>query len=185
MAGTTSVYQIPYPSAGDAADGAGNMQSGYAATDAAIAGGVARVTLNQTLAATNTTLQNITSLVRAVAANSQYWVRVLLLYQAAATPLIKIGWTMPAGATLDWTTGALASSVTAASSGIIEKVAYNAASVPVLGVDGATTVTAMIDGYLVTSAASGNLQLQAAQSVSNASAPIIIAGSVMFLRKTV
>lgn len=185
MSGTTTVYGLPFPSAGDPSDGAGNMQSGFAATDTAVAGLFSRKTANQALATTNTTLQNVTNLVVTPAINSQYWVRMMFLYQSPAASAIKIAWATPVGWTIDWTSGALASSVTAATSGIIEKVAYTLASVPVLGVDGATTLIAMVDGYLVTNATAGNLQLQAAQSVSSASASTVMAGSVLWLRKTV
>jgi len=183
MAGTTGIYAIPFPSAGDPADGAGVMQSVFAAVDTDLAGLLNRTTVNQVLAATNITLQDVTNMSVTVAASSSYWVRMLLFYQSPAASQIKIGWSAPAGATLAWTTGALASSVTAASSGVIEKLAYAIGSVPVLGVDGATTVTALVDGWLG-SGAGGTFKLQAAQSVSSASQSTIIAGSVLWLRKT-
>jgi hypothetical protein len=184
MSGTTTIYGLPYPTPPDPADGAGGMQSGYAATDTALAGLFSRTTANQLLAASNTTLQDVTNMSVTAAANSSYWVRALLFYQSPAVAAIKIGWSGPAGATLAWTSGALASSVTAATSGVIEKVAYAIGSVPVLGVDGATTLVAMIDGWLITTTG-GTFKLQAAQSVSNASQSTIIAGSVLWLRKTV
>lgn len=183
MSGTTGVYAIPYASSGDPADGAGNEQSGFSATDAAIAGLSSRTTVNQLLAASNTTLQDVTNMSVAVAASSSYWVKALLFYQSPAAAAIKIGWSGPGGATFAWTSGALASSVTAATSGIIEKVAYAIGSVPVLGVDGATTLVATIEGWLITTG-SGTFKLQAAQSVSSASQSTVIAGSVLWLRKT-
>jgi hypothetical protein len=184
MSGTTTVYAIPYPSPGDPADGAGNQQSGFAATDAAVAGLFSRTTVNQLLAASNTTLQDVTNMSVTAAANSAYRVKAFLLYQSPAVSAIKIGWSGPAGATFVWTSGALASSVTAATSGIIEKVAYAIGSVPVLGVDGATTLVATIEGWLITTTG-GTFKLQAAQSVLSASQSTIIAGSVLWLRKTV
>jgi hypothetical protein len=183
MSGITTVYGIPYPTSGDPADGAGNMQSGYAATDTAIAGLFSRTTVNQVLAATNIALQDVTNMSVTVAASGSYWVRMLLFYQSPAVSPIKIGWSAPAGATLAWTSGALAASVTAATSGIIEKVSYAIGSVPVLGVDGATTLVAVSEGWLG-AGAGGTFKLQAAQSVSNASQSTVIAGSVLWLRKT-
>lgn len=183
MSGATGVYGIPYATSGDPADGAGNEQSGFAVTDAAIAGLFSRTTVNQILAATNITLQDVTNMSVTVAASSSYWVKMLLFYQSPAVSAIKIGWSAPSGATLAWTSGALAASVTAATSGIIEKVAYAIGSVPVLGVDGATTLVAMSEGWLG-SGVGGTFKLQAAQSVSNASQSTIIAGSVLWLRKT-
>lgn len=183
MAGATTVYGLPYPTSGDPADGAGNMQAGYAATDAAIAGLFNRTTVNQAMAATNITLQDVTNMSVTTAASSSYWVKGLLFYQSPAASPVKIGWSAPAGATFAWTSGALAASVTAATSGIIERAAYAIGSVPVLGVDGAVTVVAMIEGWLG-SGAGGTFKLQAAQSVSSASQSTIIAGSVLWLRKT-
>ena len=184
MPGATTIYGIPVPTSGDPADGAGNMTSLAAAVDTDLAGLFSRTTVNQALAATNITLQDVTNMSVAVAASSAYWVRAFLLYQSPAVAPIKIGWSAPAGATFAWSSGALAASVTAATSGIIEKVAYTVASVPVLGVNGATTLVAMIEGWLITTN-SGTFKLQAAQSVSNASVSTIIAGSVLWLRKTV
>jgi hypothetical protein len=183
MPGTTTIYGLPFPSSGDPADGAGNIQSTAAATDTAIAGLFSRTTVNQVLAATNITLQDVTNMSVAVAASGSYWVKAMLFYQSPAVAPIKVAWSAPAGATLAWTTGALASSVTAASSGVIEKLAYAIGSVPVLGVDGATTLVAMMEGWLG-AGAGGTFKLQAAQSVSNASQTTIIAGSVLWLRKT-
>jgi hypothetical protein len=183
MPGATGIYGIPYATSGDPADGAGNEQSITAAIDTDLAGLFSRTSANQALAASNITLQDVTNMSVTTAATSSYWVRALLFYQSPAVAPIKIGWSAPAGATLAWTSGALAASVTAATSGIIEKLAYAIGSVPVLGVDGAVTLVAMIDGWLG-SGAGGTFKLQAAQSVSNASQSTIIAGSVLWLRKT-
>lgn len=183
MAGATPIYGIPYATSGDPADGAGNEQAGYAATDTALAGLFSRTTLNQVLAATNITLQDVTNMSVTTVASSSYWVKALLFYQSPAAAPIKIGWSGPAGSTFAWTSGALAASVTAATSGIIEKSAYAIGSAPVLGVDGATTLVAMIEGWLG-SGAGGPFKLQGAQSVSSGSQSTIVAGSVLWLRKT-
>jgi hypothetical protein len=183
MAGTTGVYQIPFPTSPDPADGAGNLQSLASAVDADLAGLFSRTTVNQLLGASNITLQDVTNMSVTVAASSSYWVKAMLFYQSPAVAPIKVGWSAPSGSSLAWTTGALASSVTAASSGVIEKLAYAIGSVPVLGVDGATTLVAMMEGWLG-SGVGGTFKLQAAQSVSSASQTTIIAGSVLWLRKT-
>lgn len=183
MASTTPIYALPYAVPGDPADGAGNEASMMGAVDTALAGIRVRKGSDQTVAS-NTVLQNDTVLLAPVAANSSYWMQLFFIYQSAATPLIKIGFTAPAGATLDWTGGALVSTVTAAVSGSIDRSALTIASSLVLGVDGATSLVALVQGWLITSAATGNLQFQFAQSVSNASAATSKTGSTLWLRKT-
>jgi hypothetical protein len=183
MATTTPIYALPIASASDPADGAGNESSMMGATDTALAGLRARKGSDQVVTS-STVLTNDTSLLRPVAINSSYWVKLFWIYQSGATPLVKVGWTAPAGSTFDWTAGALVSTVTAATSGSIDRAALTLASSKVLGVDGATSLVALIEGWLITSSTAGNLQFQFAQSVSDPGSTTSKAGSTLWLRKT-
>ena len=98
----TSLYNLPYAAPGDPADGAGNEQSMMSATELAVRGQLAYVTSNQTFTST-TTLANVTQIVLPVAANATYRFELFLNYGALAAAGIKIGWTVPAAASMVWT----------------------------------------------------------------------------------
>lgn len=183
MASTTPIYGLPYATPGDPADGAGNEASMMGAVDTALAGIRVRKGSDQNIIS-STVLTNDSALVAAVAANSSYKVELFWIYTSPAAALMKIGFTAPAAATLDWTANGLGSTVSAASAGVIERAALTIGSSQVIGCDGATSVVAIIEGWLITGANPGNLTFQWAQSVSTASNSTSKAGSTLWLRKT-
>lgn len=151
---------------------------------AASTGRVAK-TAAQTLTQSNTTLQNLTSLVFPVEASEVWFVEAwLLLTDANTTADWKFGWTAPAGATAAW---GMLSSVNVAGSlltaGLAQTplVTLSLADVAQEGGGGVTHPT-MLAGWFTMGANAGNVQLQAAQNTSNASNNTIEAGS--FLRLT-
>jgi hypothetical protein len=132
----------------------------------------------------STTLQDDDELFLSVAANCTYWMDVLFLYRAAATPLIKIAFSGPTAATLAWTPWALHNSVTAATAGTIETVIRDISGEISLGVAGTgTTVTARPVGILTTSSTAGTFRVRWAQNVSNATGSVVKAGSSLMLRR--
>lgn len=54
------------------------------------------------------TVQNDDHLVLAVAANTDYWMECQVVYNAPTANDMKLGWTVPAGATFEWSNNGLA-----------------------------------------------------------------------------
>lgn len=140
-------------------------------------------TAAQTYAVSSTTLQNDTDLnTPNLAANGVYQVEALIFYSTLAAALLKIGFTFPSGAGLTWSAVALDSSVTAAAAGIVSRAVLGSGTL-VLGCNATNFTAARISGLLIMSSTVGKLQFQAAQSVSNATAPKIGASSYMTIKR--
>lgn len=130
----------------------------------------------------STTLQNDDELFIPVVASATYIMTSMIVYRAAATPQIKINWTVPAGGTMLWTPGSLDSAVTAGFNGNINKAIYDLSVAPTLGCGGAAqSIVATPSGVITTSSTAGNLQFQWAQFASNATATVVKAGSWIHL----
>lgn len=133
--------------------------------------------------ATNTTMQDDDELFVALDANSQYIFHALISYDASTTGDIKMQFTVPSGAS--GRRYALNAAVNATS---CNSSAQNSWGGPITtaisGIGGIGVVCeALIDGYVSTSGTSGNLRLQFAQDVSDATASIVKAGSFIQWRK--
>jgi len=134
----------------------------------------ARVTANQNVGPSNTTLQNVTEIALVLAANAVYDFRLDLQYGTNTTADIKIGWVGPSGYAMDiafmvfnvsetWVTGRTTESV-------------------VLGMGG-TGNYAYFSGVLTTGSTAGTLQLQAAQNTSTAVATNVEAGTLLIAHR--
>ena len=108
-------------------------------------------------------LQNDDELLYALTANQQIAFELLLLYNTTNAAGLKIGWTVPAGATLTWggtwynNTG---DPVTVAN--------YTAASTAAFYGSSTAPQVARVHGYITNGATPGNLQLQWAQYAATA-----------------
>lgn len=126
-----------------------------------------------TYASASTTLQNDPDLVTpALVPTGVYDIACNLFYSTVAAALFKIAWAFPSGSAWTWQSLSLDASVTAANAGIINRGAQGSAAL-VLGCNAASTMACRIFGTLTMGATAGALQLQAAQSVSNATAPTV------------
>lgn len=183
MAGTTTIYGLPYASPGDPADGAGNEQSMMAGVDTALAGLRAVKAAQQTFA--NNTVVTITGMSVPYAINSVYRVEGYIIYQAFATAGTRFMFLAGAGTTLIWTANALASSVTAATSGVILRASQALADIVPIGAAGlGTDVIAQPYGWLTTTGTSGSLQMGMGQVTTTGGSPTVLqAGSQLWLRK--
>ncbi|MEV6569919.1 hypothetical protein [Streptomyces sp. NPDC051577] len=135
-----------------------------------------------------TTNSNDAHLLVAVAANATYLFSGMLLYSARTDTDVKIGWTGPSGATMDWIAHAQSIDGTggvAAAGVVVDKQSIGALSFPLggYGAENTTIMTATLSGRLVTSATAGNLQLNWAQRVTNATSSIMRAGSWILLTR--
>lgn len=136
----------------------------------------------------STTNINDTALVAPVAASAVYIVTGMLLYSAHSSADIKMGWTGPTGATLDWIAHAQTQTGTGgiASAGVVvDRQSIGNTAFPLGGADATNTVfmTATLSGRLVTSTTAGNLQLNWAQQTANVVSSIMRAGSWLLLTR--
>jgi hypothetical protein len=135
-------------------------------------------TSDQAATQSNTTMQNDSALVFAMAASTNYvfdmWIP---LDDSNATALAKYTFTVPAGATLNINT----QSYTNATSNLICNI-VSSAQVCTLTTSSATNFIE-VRGYVRNSTTAGNLQFQFAQSVSTAASfPVVKAGAVLTWR---
>lgn len=131
----------------------------------------------------STTLQNDPDLVTPnLVASAVYSVKMTLFYTTLAAALLKIAFTFPAGTGFTWSAVSLDSSVTAAAAGIVSRAVVGSGSL-ILGCNGTNVTSAEISGTVIMGSTAGKLQFQAAQSVSNATAPKINSFSSMIVKR--
>lgn len=123
-----------------------------------------------------TTLATDTELFCFADKNATYHLEARIVYAALAAVDVKVAFTGPAGATLEWTTNAL-DSAAAASSGSIEEKSSVIGDGGVLvlgGVGAATHLTAKIDGILRVGATEGNVSFRWAQNTIDAGSDAVV-----------
>lgn len=133
----------------------------------------------------NTTLADVSGLSIAVTANRVYEMHLLCLYTAgggAGTGQFKMGFTGPAGATLDWGNIGL---VVNGAGGVSGTATFDGSAIGdarSFGAGGSTTLTTMVaHGRLVTAGTAGDFKLQAAQVVSSGTATTVRRGTILRL----
>jgi hypothetical protein len=127
-------------------------------------------TADETVTA-STVMQNDDILSLPVEANTRYALTLCLMFNAPATPDLKIGWAYPSGTTLKWhreSTGV--TGATKLADALVETDIE-----PIAG-DGADDVF-VIQGLVTVGSTAGNVTFQWAQNVSDASGTIVRAGS--------
>lgn len=149
-----------------------------------------RKTVTETVTA-STTVQNDDQLVLAVAANTTYEFVCQVAYDGNSTADIKLGFTFPASATMDYYASGYGIGVGAQFS-LWSFVAGGAAGLGTVSPsqmqgfsdETATSLTAIrLYGILQVGSTAGNLQLQWAQNTSNAVATRVLAGSYLKLER--
>jgi hypothetical protein len=114
--------------------------------------------------ASSTTLQNDDDIVIAVAANSVYHFELDMTWFADASPDIKYGWSVPSGATMQWSNGSAVGGATTLTEASVKTE------------NGGTKLT-RIRGEITTVGTAGNLQFQWAQNSSHATGTQVKAGT--------
>jgi len=144
---------------------------------------VARKTANEIVNNSNA-LQDDDHMGIAVAAGAVYLMDGFWIYGADPAADIKVGFTGPAGATLDWVRGGMDSAATAVTGGF-NSTAQTLGSAPSLGaVTGVGTILiATPKGLLVTGGAAGTLQMQWAQNTAQANNATLYAQSWLRLQR--
>ena len=139
-----------------------------------------RKTADQNVGPSNTTLQNITGLVAAVpgTAGAVFPFRATIFYDASTAADIKFAFTIPAGATIKWgTIGIATGAATSSFDGTFGVTTGGGSSIALGGIGVGSPLNAVLHGEVVMGATAGNLQLQAAQQASDATATTVQTGS--------
>ncbi|WP_435610674.1 hypothetical protein [Streptomyces sp. C10-9-1] len=133
----------------------------------------------------STTMQDDDELFVHVAANATYIVDMLLIHASATAADIRVGWTVPAGASFNWA-GQGATNTTSTSSFVVPdtNMAGRIASETLVFGGGASSATrADLSGTLITAGTAGTLQFQWAQNASDATATQVRLGSWLSVRR--
>lgn len=126
--------------------------------------------------ASSTALQDDNDLVLALGANQIWQVKLVLrAVSASGTPMLKTGFTVPAGATI----GGVAIGPNAANTDDSRPVTEAAV------LDFLLPATAIFEMVVVTAGTAGNFKLQWAQNTSNATATVMKAGSILLAHRVV
>lgn len=132
----------------------------------------------------STTFQNDDELFLPGVANAQYHFTLLLLHSSGTTGKFKCQFTAPAGATVSWgihnAQNAQTSSTSVEITSMPSRVLGDSQA---FGGGNLAGTTAFIEGVFTTSSTAGNLTLQWAQSVSDAAASQVRAGSVLKMKR--
>jgi len=133
----------------------------------------AAVTISKTSDETvndSATMQNDDELLFAVGANEVWHVIVLAVVNSGATPDIKFGWSVPAGAAILWGNDYQLKSLTQA-----QTLAQ--------GTSGTDQVTTTMSGFVMTGATAGNVNLRWAQDTQDASDTKVLTNSCLIVRR--
>lgn len=137
------------------------------------------LTASQTLTVSSTTYQNITALAAAVAASATYAVDLHVFFTSPVAGDLRLQATAPVGSTfpagIHFRTTALTQTSIAYASWL--------STTRTAGGNDVTPEVVSIAGTLVTSTTAGTLQIQACQDVADPTAPVILLGSRLMLRR--
>lgn len=126
----------------------------------------------------NSTMQNDDELLLTVAASTKYEFELYMAYNSGTTPDLKIGWTLPTGATNLWHVDYF-DTAAAAQKGQSSTVPTTGFAVGGFGSD----LYAVFAGTLNISTTAGTMQVQWAQNTLTASNSTVRAGSFLRLQK--
>jgi hypothetical protein len=133
----------------------------------------------------STTMQNDDELFASVAVSATYAVQLHLFHDADTTGDIKIGWSGPTGATMNW--GAVVAHVNETSSGTVTAVSMQTRIISEtqdIGGGASTGTYSVVHGTLITSTTAGTLNFQWAQRSSSATATNVRAGSMLIMHRS-
>jgi hypothetical protein len=136
-----------------------------------------RKTANQNVGPSNTTLQNVTDIVVALPSGISgaiFGFRGVIWYDSATAADIKFAFTLPAGATMRWAPIGIASGATTQSfDGAFGATTGSGTGLILGGAGVGSDLMAIFHGELTMANTAGNLQLQAAQGTSDATATTV------------
>lgn len=138
----------------------------------------------------STTMADDPHLFLSVQAGTDYWVQAIIIYNASSAADIKISFSGPGGATFDWVSDSLGSTIAAGSGAvdIISRSLQGLGSTPAPGgaeQPAGTRIDAVSvpKGILRIGANSGTLRFRWAQLASGSPGSIVRAGSTLMMRR--
>ncbi|MEV0149116.1 MULTISPECIES: hypothetical protein [unclassified Nonomuraea] len=133
-----------------------------------------------------TTLADDNHLSIPVEAGTDYWIQLMLIYEADDRDDLKISFSAPSGATFDWMSDSLSSNITA-SNGTVSRTLQGLGNTPAPGGVGQGTLTRVVAlprGVLRVAATAGTFRLRWAKLATTAGvATTIYAGSLLRARR--
>lgn len=145
---------------------------------------------NDTTVTSSTTMADDPHLFIPVQAGTDYWMQMIIIYNASSAADIKIGFSAPSGSTLDWVSDSLSGSIAAGSGAVdvISRTAQGLTNTPSPGgaeQPAGTRVDAVSvpKGLLRVGASSGTFRFRWAQGTAGSPGSIIRAGSVLMIRR--
>lgn len=132
----------------------------------------------------STSMQDDNELLIAVAANTNYIFEGFIIYDGATAGDIIMGWSGPAGSTIEWFADSLINSATTGVDAVART--YQTTGTPSGGALGAgSNVFANPRGIIQVAGTAGNLQFRWAQLASSGTATRVRAGSMLTVRRAV
>jgi len=198
----TPIYALPYPALSDPPNGPSQFQalaeevetelsridSSITTINATLAGIapnpiIARKTVDESVTS-STALQNDDHISFSVTTSAVYFMDGYIAYSGAADPAggLKIDWTLPAGASLRWTSFASNYSGGLTQYDVVGQVNTTVRNYPT---NAGVVMSMQPRGFLVTGGTSGTLQMRWAQVASNATPTTLLTNSMIRLIKVV
>ena len=132
---------------------------------------------------TNNTMTNDDVLSLAVEANATYELRAWLGFNGGTTGDFRVGWSIPSGATLNWTPYQQPNTNSTTVGTIITDRSGTGVSQAGGGAGGSTIMTCLAEGTLRVGSTAGSIVLQWAQDTTNATPTILKADSFIELKR--
>lgn len=142
-----------------------------------------RIAADQILTASNTVLQNVTSMVATLpgTAGAIFQFRGHVFYDATTTADIKFAFTIPAGATMRWGMTGLGPGGT---NPVYTAITGSGTAIPIGALGIGSVLWVPFGGEVTMAATGGNLQMQAAQNTSDPSVTTVFTRSFMEVWRT-
>lgn len=132
-----------------------------------------------------TTAQNDDHLFLPVAANTDYWVELFLRYDADSTADFRLGWSVPSGATMEWTSNGLSNAATGTADQLWRRRRDATMEEALGGVGSGTDVIALPEGLLRVGSNAGQIRVKWAQINSSATASRVFQRSMLMISRMV
>lgn len=133
----------------------------------------------------STTAQNDDHLFLSVAANTDYWVELFLRYDADSAADLRLGWSVPSGATMEWTSNGLSNAATGTADQLWRRRRDATMEEALGGVGSGTDLIALPEGLLRIGGTGGTLRVKWAQISSSATATRVFQRSMLMISRMV
>lgn len=134
---------------------------------------------NTTLTPSSTTMQDVGELVVAMPTAGTFAFDGFIIYSSSTTADIKISFTFPAGATVQWSGLGVVTGGTLSGDGMFNIISASDSPIALGGNGVGALMSVRIEGVYIAGGTAGNLQFRAAQNTSDATNTVVHANSRM------